>query len=214
MTLPAHGSPARGLGSLRRFLTPQEVVERCELCAAAIGAQHEHLVDPTSRRLLCSCQACAILFDDSGMTKYRRVPRDARELAGFDISDVFWNGLSIPIGMVFLFRSSASGSVAAVYPSAAGPTEARIEDDVWRELSALHPSIAGLLEDVEALLINRTKGSRDYFITPIDQCYRLTGIIRRHWEGFSGGDEVWEQIGSFFAELRQRSRAEGIASHA
>ncbi len=58
--------------------------------------------------------------------------------------------------------------------------------------------LAKLSPDVEALLINRMNGAREYFWVPIDECYRLTGLVRKHWRGFSGGEEGWEQIERFF----------------
>jgi hypothetical protein len=67
---------------------------------------------------------------------------------------------------------------------------------------------------VEALLVNRIQGARDYFIVPIDECYKLTGIIRRYWSGISGGDEVWEQIRLFTGNWKDRARPERSASNA
>jgi hypothetical protein len=61
--------------------------------------------------------------------------------------------------------------------------------------------------DVEALLVNRSSGAREYFIAPIDTCYELVGTIRMHWRGLSGGDEVWGKIDIFFTNLRTRSPA-------
>jgi hypothetical protein len=58
--------------------------------------------------------------------------------------------------------------------------------------------------DVEALLVNRVGAARDYFIVPIDECYKLVGLIRLHWRGLSGGAVVWGEIGRFFDELRRR----------
>jgi hypothetical protein len=58
--------------------------------------------------------------------------------------------------------------------------------------------------DVEALLVNRVNNARDYFVAPIDQCYRLVGLIRTHWRGLSGGPAAWQQVGAFFEELKQR----------
>lgn len=184
------------------------------MCAAPLAEEHPHLVDPQNRRLVCACLPCSILFEEDGTTHYRRVPRDIRELAGLEISDVFWNSLSIPIGLVFLFRSSASGGVLAVYPSPAGPTETAIHEDLWQEFAALHPALAKLPDDVAALLVNRVRDARDYFIVPIDECYKLTGLIRRCWRGFSGGDEAWQRIGSFFAGLKQRAIVERAGAHA
>ena len=41
---------------------------------------------------------------------------------------------------------------------------------------------------------------------PIDECFKLVGLIRIHWRGLSGGTEVWEEIGRFFTSLNERSR--------
>jgi hypothetical protein len=207
-------TPVHGLAALRRLAQPRPVVERCELCAVEVPSQHQHLIDPEARRLLCACDACAILFDHSGVTRYRRVPRDVREMAGLEIGDALWNSLAIPIGLAFFFRSSVANSILAVYPSPGGPTETIVEEDVWNGLGALHPSLDALCADVEALLVNRTRGARDYFVVPIDECYKLTGIIRQRWSGFSGGDELWEELRLFFDGLRQRARPERSAADA
>ena len=68
--------------------------------------------------------------------------------------------------------------------------------------------------DVEALLVNRVGESSDYFIVPIDECYRLVGLIRTKWKGLGGGTEVWEAINGFFAELKKRSRHVTKVAHA
>ena len=200
-------SPGRGLASLKRFASKQPVRERCEVCSAPVGSDHAHLVDPQNRRILCACQACAILFDEGGVTKYRRIPREVRELA-MEMSDAFWSGLAIPIGLVFFFRSTAPASIMALYPSPAGPTETSLDEDAWREMIAMHPSIGTMRPDVEALLVNRIKDARAYYIVPIDECYKLVGLIRQHWSGLSGGDKVWQELALFFDSLKQRSRPE------
>lgn len=213
----------RGLAALRRLAVRSPRQEHCDLCAAVLSGEHEHLVDPANRRLLCACNACAVLFDHSGATRYRRIPRDIRELPAFEIGDGLWNSLAIPIGLVFFFRSSVTnlakaqgfgGAILAVYPSPGGPTETLVAEELWHELASLDNAVADLLTDVEALLVNRTRGARDYYIVPIDQCYGLTGLIRRHWTGISGGDEVWEQIRLFFNSLRERARPAWSANHA
>ena len=58
---------------------------------------------------------------------------------------------------------------------------------------------------MEALLVNRVAPVRDYYIALIDQCFELVGLIRAHWRGFSGGEEVWRKINGFFARLRERA---------
>jgi hypothetical protein len=59
---------------------------------------------------------------------------------------------------------------------------------------------------VEALLVNRVRDARDSFIVPIDECYKLVGLIRVHWRGLSGGRDVWAHIDNFYVELKSRSR--------
>ena len=64
-------------------------------------------------------------------------------------------------------------------------------------------------DEVEALLVNRVGaahgGTAEYYIVPIDECFKLVGLIRLNWHGFSGGTEVWREIGKFFAELERAS---------
>lgn len=220
MKLNANGSSPRGLASLRNFVRKPPEVERCDLCSLLVAEQHQHLIDPQTRRLLCVCEACAILFSSSGETKYRRVPRDSSVLPDFRLSDQSWNSLGIPIGLAFIYRSSAllnrdregavsglSDQIVAVYPSPAGPTESEIDKESWEELVAENPGLAKLTPDVEALLINRMNGAREYFWVPIDECYRLTGLVRKHWRGFSGGEEGWARIEQFFTRLKEGSYA-------
>ena len=51
--------------------------------------------------------------------------------------------------------------------------------------------------DVEALLVNRVGAVREYFIVPIDECYKLVGLIRLHWRGLSGGASSGERSAAF-----------------
>jgi len=59
--------------------------------------------------------------------------------------------------------------------------------------------------DVETFLVNRVGKPAEYYIVPIDECYRLVGLIRMHWRGLSGGTEVWKEIHQFFGDLKSRS---------
>ena len=63
------------IASIRRFMRPRAVHERCALCGAEIGPEHPHLVDASSRQLACACDACALLFSGSGKTISPRAPR-------------------------------------------------------------------------------------------------------------------------------------------
>jgi hypothetical protein len=196
------------LARLREFARKEPVVERCELCSAALPHQHFHLVEPATRRLLCACEACGILFSARGLSsKYARVPRNGRVLADFQMSDAEWESLMIPINMAFFFHSTPAGKVVAIYPSPAGPTESLLSLESWQQIAEKNPRLATMEPDVEALLVNRVSPTRQYFIAPMDQCYSLVGLIRRHWRGFSGGSEVWDEIDAFFAGLKEQSHA-------
>lgn len=200
------------IAALRRFSRPRPKEERCELCSAALAPEHQHLLDPANRQLLCSCDACAILFSDAAATKYRRVPRRIEAWTDFAIADDQWDALGIPIGLAFFYRSSVTGHIATIYPSPAGGTESLLQEECWEMLCDQNPGLRTLLPDVEALLINRVAGARQYYRVPIDQCYKLVGLIRTNWRGLSGGTEVWKRIASFFFDLQ--SRAVGVKPHA
>ncbi len=194
--------------TLRQFVAERAPAERCELCSAELAPEHQHLIDPASRELICACDACVLLFDRSeAQTRYRRVPRRVRRLPDFVMTDAQWDSLLIPISLAFFFHSSSAGRVVAFYPSPAGATESLLDLAAWDDLVRENPALAGLTPDVEALLVNRVGGAREYYVAPIDRCYELVGQIRAHWRGLSGGSEVWEAIAAFFAGLKERANA-------
>src|SRR5579863_3657439 len=197
-------------GALRQFIRPRKRdVERCELCSAEVAAAHPHLIEPGTRKLLCTCNACAILFSGMG-TKYKRVPRRVLSLSDFHLSDGQWESLMVPISMAFFFRSTPDARVVAFYPSPAGATESLLPLETWKDIEAANPALAEMESDVEALLVNRIGHARgftvpEYYVLPIDECYKLVGLIRANWRGLSGGTEVWQEVGRFFSELRNKS---------
>src|SRR6185503_13036577 len=194
---------------LRQFVRSRAVVERCEMCSAELAPDHEHIVEAANRQLLCACQACAILFSGKANTKYRRVPRRVRYLSNFQLTESQWDSLLIPIGMAFFFNSSAAGKVVALYPSPAGATESLLDFEAWDEIVQNNPVLRDLETDTEALLVNRVRGTEEYYLLPIDECYKLVGLIRSRWHGLSGGTEVWESIAQFFTELKAKSQTTG-----
>ncbi|WP_428489456.1 DUF5947 family protein [Rhodopila sp.] len=175
-------------------------MEHCDLCHGAIPTRHAHLLELDSRRLICACAACEDTATQN--RRYRQVPGQTERLLDFRLTDGDWDALQIPIGMAFLFTTSAADNPVAFYPSPAGATESLLGLEAWGQLVADNPVLAELQPDVEALLVNRTKGSREYWRVPIDRCYLLVGLIRTHWRGLSGGSEAWDAIDGFFARLR------------
>jgi Family of unknown function (DUF5947) len=178
------------------------------MCATPIGSDHRHLLDLRSREILCACRACGLLFDRRAAAggHLRLLPERRLRLEAFELSDLTWERLRIPVDIAFFFRSSAEERVMAFYPSPMGPTESRLELDAWRELERANPVLESLESDVEALLVDRARGARRHWLVPLDDCYRLVAVIRTRWRGFTGGKEVWEQIDAFFDELDRRSR--------
>ncbi len=204
--------------ALRRFVRERAPVERCELCGAGLIADHQHLIEPSSRKLICACDPCAILFSNQE-GKYRRAPRRIRFLRDFRLTDAQWESLAIPINMAFFFHSVPAGRVVALYPSPAGATESLLTLESWEEIVRENPILKEMEPDVEALLVNRVASARgqaapEYYLAPIDECYKLVGVIRGHWRGLSGGAEAWEEIKQFFAELKRRAVVIGEAAHA
>jgi hypothetical protein len=206
----AEGQDARGgFQTLRQYVGRKPPQERCDLCATAVPKGHQHLLEPASRALLCACEACTILFSAPG-AKYRRVPRRISLVTDFDAPDQLWEDLAIPINMVYFYLDSASDGAKASYPSPAGATESLLSLDAWEQLTAANPILTKMETDVEALLANRLKlpfgtGVPEYFLLPIDECFKLVGLIRTHWRGLSGGAVVWEELAQYFSSLRERA---------
>lgn len=191
---------------LRRLIRERPRGEnRCELCAADIYPEHPHLLEIRSRKISCSCDACAILFSNQAATTYRRIPRDPRVLESFGLTDLQWESLAIPIGMAFFCIRENSTHPVVYYPSPAGATESLLSLESWHEIVAQNAGLRKLTPEVEALLVNRVTEPHEYYIAPIDECYRLVGLIRTKWRGFSGGTEAWQAIGSFFMALKGRA---------
>lgn len=178
--------------------------EVCELCGEPIPPDHRHLLEVRGRRMLCTCRACSVLFDrrEASEGRYRLIPERRLFLEGFRMSDARWEGLRIPVEMAFFFYSTPAGRVVAFYPGPMGATESLLELGAWEELERENPVLEEMEEDVEALLVNRTGGAREHYLVPVDDCYRLVGLIRTRWRGLSGGREVWEGIRGFFERLR------------
>jgi hypothetical protein len=182
----------------------------CDLCAAFIGEQHRHLVDLEQREMRCVCRACSVLFDrrSAGGEHYRLVPDRLRRLTDFDLPAAIWQAFQIPVELAFLFYNSSAERVVAFYPGPMGATESLLEIERWAELTQRNPVLQKIEPDVEALLINRTGTPWQYWIVPVDVCYELVGVMRAHWKGLGGGQEVWEKIAEFFEHLSERAERE------
>jgi hypothetical protein len=205
VSFPADEQGDPSVAILKRLAIRRAAEERCELCRAPMAPAHRHLLDLEARLIICACDACALRFQDARGGRFKLIPREARGVPGFAISETQWDDLALPINLVFFYLDSRSGEVAAIYPGAAGAMESRLPPANWEALRIANPALAKVEPDVEALLVNRIGAAREYFITPIDLCYELVGLLRLHWRGLSGGEIVWHEIEKFFAKLREQT---------
>ena len=193
----------------RRSTAEREAAaERCDLCGLPIPSEHRHLLDVTKRELMCSCQACSLLFASGAASAghYRLVGDRRLRIDDLELDDAAWEELRLPVDMAFFFHNSDAGRVQAFYQSPMGPTESLLELDAWTELERANPVLSTLVPDVEALLVNHVRGARGHWIVPISECYELVGLIRTRWRGFTGGADVWREIGRFFEDLDRRAK--------
>jgi len=195
------------LAALRRFAAPP--ADSCDLCGRAVAADHHHLLESGPRRLLCVCEVCGEEVPEG----CRSVPRQVRRLDDFRIAAAEWDALQIPIGIAFFYVTD-DGRVVARYPGAAGAAESLLDLAAWSALAAANPVLHSLEPEVEALLVNRIDGASDYYRVPIDRCYLLVALIRRHWRGLSGGEEARAAIANFCAWLRDEPPGLGAWNHA
>ena len=192
---------SNGNGHADRGATGEEV---CDLCGKPIDADHRHLLHLVERQILCTCESCLAMR--GGDPELRPTGTRTVWLDDFHLPDEVWASFGIPIGLAFIFDSSATGGIAALYPSPAGATECELDLDAWRALRTENPVLMGLEPDAEALLVNRMAEPAQHAIAPIDECYRLVGLIKVSWEGISGGTGLENAIAGFFAELEERAR--------
>jgi hypothetical protein len=210
---PLGGASAQGPGAaqeVRAGASPQNE-EKCEFCAAGIGADHGHVADLERSSLMCACRPCYLLFThgQAGRGRYRSVPD--RYLADPDrpMTAAEWDVLEIPVGLAFFLRSSAADEVTGFYPSPAGATQCRLDLAAWDRLAADHPLLAAMAPDVEAALICRTGDGVEHFLVPVDACYELAGRMRLYWRGFDGGEQARQSIADFLDQVRSRARPLG-----
>src|SRR5918996_714360 len=95
------------LSALRRFAREESAKkeateaaareEYCDLCGQSIppDPEHRHLMEVSTREIMCVCRPCSILFDSEAASKgrYRLVPDRHLFLEDFEMSDVQWESL-------------------------------------------------------------------------------------------------------------------------
>lgn len=201
--MTADGSMIRELRrrAASRTPAPREQPERCDLCGTDIPPDHRHLLHIEDRRIVCACEACRALL---GEGPWRPTGTRSLLLPDLELSEEVWARFRIPIGLAF-FLKRAAGDVVALYPSPAGATESELAIEAWDELVAANPILESQEPEVEGLIVNRLAVPPQHALAPIDECYRLVGLIKTAWQGISGGSNVGPAIESFFAELESKA---------
>jgi hypothetical protein len=194
----------RGLALLRAFARRAAPAERCGVCGAPLDPRHDHLLDSRRGALRCACGACAVLLEGGEAARWRRVPPRVERLAPLRVDDGRWAALGVPIGLAFFVRRS-EGAVIARYPSPGGAVEAVIPPGAWAALVAGSPALGTLAPEIEALLVRDRGGAMACWRVSIDRAYRLAGLVRRFWRGFSGGDDLQAELDRFFAALDEEA---------
>lgn len=203
MTAPA--ILPRGLQALRSFAdTPPR--ESCELCGAAIGEGHAHLLNPSQHALRCTCGPCALLFREGADAAWLRVPARFQKLKDLVFGDAEWDSLQLPIELAYVTCAS-DGAMMAHFPGPAGATDSPISPATWEALVTMHPQLGELESEIEAFLFHRLGGARATYRVSIDRCFELVGLMRKTWRGLGGGGEAWEAVKRFFADADRSKNA-------
>jgi Family of unknown function (DUF5947) len=184
---------------------PVAAEEACDLCGVSLPEDHRHLLALSERRIVCACEACWAMR--SGEGDYRPTGNRTLWLPGLDVPDDLWASFQIPIGLAFFMESTVTACVVALYPSPGGATESELHFDSWTRMRALNPVLDDLEPDIEGLIANRLADPPVYVVAPIDRCYALTGTVKAHWEGISGGPGVQIAVEQFFERLRAEATA-------
>lgn len=180
--------------------TRADAAEHCDLCGEPLPGNHRHLLNTSSRELSCCCQACSLLFEREAASDghYRRLPERRWRLPA-----VPTGVLGVPVGLAYVVTHT-DGTAMAHYPSPMGPTQWEVAPESWQQVLDAVPQLRQLDTDVEALLVNTARDAREFWLVPIDDCFRLVALVRREWRGLSGGGTVWPEIDRFFSDLTER----------
>jgi hypothetical protein len=161
--------------------------ERCELCAAPLDDDHDHLYEARVREIRCACRGCVLIIPTAQASPYRRVPKRFDRLP---IDARAWlDRLGVPVGIAALIRRD-SGAVLA-YPGPVGLVEAATPSN---EL------VDRLVPEVEAIVLSNV-GVPGAWISGIDVVFRMITEVRKAWVGLAGGPDAPAAVARVLAEL-------------
>lgn len=195
--------PSAMLAKLRALVTGASN-EECELCARVITSEHEHLLEPDARRVLCACAACAARLSPSWPrpgARYLKVESRVAALDELQIDEGAWAELQVPASLGFFAVRSRTAEVVATFPGRAGLIETFVPLKAWGALERQFPVLKSLLPDVEGLLFRRVARQRRYLRASIDHCYELASLLRE--SGVQGVAHDAPAVQVFFDRLER-----------
>src|SRR5262249_8005707 len=78
--------PQNPFAMLRQMAQLKSETDECEFCSLPLQAAHRHLLEIATRKIICACDACALRFDNV-VGRWKLIPRDARGLPGFHLTE-------------------------------------------------------------------------------------------------------------------------------
>jgi hypothetical protein len=187
-------------------------LDGCGFCSSHLQPDHGHLLDMAGHRIVCVCKRCTRRGAEPkggsvSPPQFKRIRSTCLYVADFRIPD--GATISSPAGIFFLFFSSSWNRVRAFYPGPAGALESKLGLVTFNKLKSSNPILAELLlepnTDVLALVVNRSRRPYEHYLVPIDECYRLVGLMRREWGAATDGRLLHESTNEFFRQLRAKS---------
>lgn len=160
--------------------------ERCELCAAPLASEHDHMFEPRARQVRCACRACMLIIPTSQLGTYRPIPKRFERL---DMDLGRWlPKLGVPVGVATVIVRDHGGAVVA-FPGPAGLVECEVDAPLWDALKLDVPALASLEPEVEALVCSTLSGGGAW-IAGIDVVFEMVAALRQSWRGMTGGPEA------------------------
>ena len=129
------------LSTLRRFSRSAQPrgAEQCDFCSTILATSHRHLLEVATRKIICACDACALRFENV-VGRWKLIPRDARVLSDFQMTDAEWETLALPINLAFFFYSNRCTRLQASKVCLRAQCHTNIPDAVadprWSECSS------------------------------------------------------------------------------
>jgi hypothetical protein len=166
------------LSALRRFTRAEPAADaRCDLCNAAIGSEHPHLLEVAARRLVCACPGCALLFPGHEGARYRSVVTTLEPLTDVRLAESDWGELGVPVRFVFLCASRTHERIYATYPNPGGAAESELPRETWSSLVQRYPRLSEIEPDVAGVFLDGLTEDEPAYELSIDVFQNLMGQI-------------------------------------